>query len=117
MVCTFQVGDHVRISKAKRTFKKGYLPNWTREIFTVVACQSGHPPVYVLQDAHGEVLQGTFYAEEQKVTVTAHKLYKIETILRERTRGKRTQYLVKWEGYPDSFNSWLDKTDITKYKG
>jgi hypothetical protein len=26
----------VRLSKAKRTFKKGYLPNWTEELFTVV---------------------------------------------------------------------------------
>jgi hypothetical protein len=25
----------VRLSKAKRTFKKGYLPNWTEELFTV----------------------------------------------------------------------------------
>ena len=30
----FQVGDQVRISKARRTFKKGYLPNWTREVFS-----------------------------------------------------------------------------------
>jgi hypothetical protein len=28
----------VRLSKAKRTFKKGYLPNWTEELFTVVKC-------------------------------------------------------------------------------
>ena len=25
----FNIGDQVRISKARRTFKKGYLPNWT----------------------------------------------------------------------------------------
>lgn len=25
----FNVGDYVRISKARRTFKKGYLPSWT----------------------------------------------------------------------------------------
>ena len=44
--CKFRVGDQVRISKAKRTFKKGYLPNWTREEFTVVECHSTLPPVY-----------------------------------------------------------------------
>ena len=72
----------------------------------------------MLQDARGETLQGTFYAQElQKVTITADKLYKIETILQERKRGKRTQYLVKWEGYPDSFNSWIDKSELQKYKG
>jgi hypothetical protein len=33
--CTLKVGDRVRISKAKRTFEKGYLPNWTTELFTI----------------------------------------------------------------------------------
>ena len=31
-------GNRVRLSKAKRTFKKGYLPNWTEELFMVVKC-------------------------------------------------------------------------------
>ena len=114
----FQVGDHVRISKAKRTFKKGYLPNWTREIFTVVKYHPGNPPVYKLQDARGEVLQGTFYTQElQKVIITADKLYKIESIVDERKRGRQTQYLVKWEGYPATFNSWINKSELRKYKG
>lgn len=114
----FHVGDHVRISKARRTFKKGYLPNWSREIFTVIACQSGSPPLYVLQDANGHVLQGRFYSEElQKVTITADKLYKIEAILEERKRGKKTEVLIKWEGYPATFNSWIKKSELRKYKG
>jgi hypothetical protein len=36
--CKFSPGDRVRLSKARRTFKKGYLPNWTEELFTVVKC-------------------------------------------------------------------------------
>ena len=28
-----EVGDHVRISKYKNTFAKGYTPNWSEEIF------------------------------------------------------------------------------------
>ena len=31
-----EAGDWVRLSKAKRTFKKGYLPNWTEELFSIV---------------------------------------------------------------------------------
>ncbi len=116
--CKFHVGDRVRISKAKRTFKKGYLPNWTREVFTVIKCHPGNPPVYALEDDQGEVLQGTFYAQElQKVTITTDKLYKIEAILDQRKRGRDVQYLVKWEGYPDSFNSWIHKSEVQKYKG
>ena len=30
----FSVGNQVRIGKAGRTFKKGYLPSWTEEVFT-----------------------------------------------------------------------------------
>ena len=31
----FKVGDHVRISKYKNIFAKGYTPNWSEEIFVV----------------------------------------------------------------------------------
>ena len=33
----FKVGDFVRINKTKRTFDKGYLPNWTQELFQILA--------------------------------------------------------------------------------
>ena len=31
----FKVGDHVRISKYKNNFAKGYMPNWSEEIFII----------------------------------------------------------------------------------
>ena len=31
----FNVGDHVRISKYKNIFAKGYAPNWSEEVFVV----------------------------------------------------------------------------------
>ena len=31
----FKVGDHVRISKCKNNFAKGYTPNWSEEIFVI----------------------------------------------------------------------------------
>ena len=31
----FKVGDHVRISRYKNIFAKGYAPNWREEIFVV----------------------------------------------------------------------------------
>ena len=66
--CKFSLGDGGGISKAKRTFKKGYLPNWTEEVFTVVKCIATRPPVRLFKDDHGEILEGTFYAEKiQKV--------------------------------------------------
>ena len=32
----FKVGDHVRISKYKNIFAKGYNPNWSEEVFLLV---------------------------------------------------------------------------------
>ena len=31
----FKVGDHVRISKCKTIFAKGYTPNWSQEVFVI----------------------------------------------------------------------------------
>ena len=31
----FKVGDHVRISKYKNVFAKGYTPNWSKDVFVI----------------------------------------------------------------------------------
>ena len=31
----FKVGDHIRISKCKNIFAKGYTPNWSEEVFVI----------------------------------------------------------------------------------
>ena len=74
-------------------------------MITVVKCIETSPPVYLVKDDHGEILGGTFYAEElQKVSKT-DDVYKIETILKKRIKGRKVQYLVNWLGYPESFDS------------
>ena len=69
------------------------------------------PVVSGLTDLAGEKILGTFYeAELQKVK--APETYKIEKVLRTRGKGSRKQYLVKWMGYPESFNSWVNQEDM-----
>ena len=65
----FVVGDHVRISKFKQTFDKGYLPNWTEEMFVLSQCVMRTPkPAYRLKDLQNEPILGTFYSDElQKI--------------------------------------------------
>ena len=110
----YRVGDCVRISKAKRQFKKGYMANWTEELFTIVDAHRSEPPVYRLTDWHGERLVGTFYEPElQKVVVSKDKTYRIEEILR--WRNKRREAFVKWVGWPASFNSWIDAKTLVNY--
>ena len=105
---TFQVGDSVRISKARRTFKKGYLPQWTEEIFTIVRIKNTRPPTYVLTDYSNEKLKGSFYKEELQKVTKEDNVYKIEKILKK----EKNRIFVKWLGYPDKFNSWVSRKDF-----
>ena len=102
-----KVGDRVRISKARRVFKKGYLPSWTSELFTVNAVLRTTPTTYTIKDDHDEVLNGTFYEQELQ-KVGEKDQYDIEAVLDQRLdkKGQR-EYLVKWVGYDASFNQWI----------
>ena len=104
------VGDTVRISKARRTFKKGYLPQWTEEVFTVSKKLHTHPPTFTLRDWDGEELKGTFYAQELQKVIKTDDVYRIEKILKE----EKGRLFVKWLGYPDQFNSWVNRKDIVR---
>ena len=109
----FNVGDQVRISKARWTFKKGYLPNWTEEIFTITKRVPRRPPVYKIADYHGEELEGTFYEQElQSFIKKDTDFYRIENVIKSRMRGKRKEYLVKWLGYSNDFNLWVPEDSV-----
>ena len=103
----FDAGDKVRLCQARRPFRKGYLPGWTTEIFTVKSRISTDPPTYEIVDYDGESVLGKFYAEElQRVSKTADDFYDVERVIKTRKRGGVVEHFVKWVGYPDKFNSW-----------
>jgi hypothetical protein len=102
----FSIDDKVRISKKKKTFEKGYTPRWTEEVFTISNIQYTDPITYKITDYNGEEIQGTFY--EQELQKTNQEIYRIEKIIRR--RGNKS--LVKWYGYPESFNSWIDNDSL-----
>lgn len=111
-----QVGDTVRISKSKKTFEKGYTPNWTEEIFMVKSIKRNHYPPYLkLQDLNGEDIDGSFYLDEVQ-RVKDDGMRRIEKILRRRTTQGRKELLVKWLGYPSSHNSWIDADSVVLLK-
>jgi transposase InsO family protein len=101
----FRLGQHVRLSKTKQVFDKGYLPNYTEEIFSISKILNTDPPQYKVADYNGDVIEGSFYAAELQL-VDKPDTYAIEEILSERTVNGIKQYYVKWLGYPPSFNSW-----------
>ena len=45
-----KVGDRVRLNKKFRTFKKGYLPGWTEEVFVVKRVQKEKVPTYKVDE-------------------------------------------------------------------
>ena len=78
----FKVGDHVRVSKYKNIFAKGYTPNWSEEIFVIKE----------------------FKNIDQQID---HQEFRIEKAIRK----KGDKLYVKSKGYDNSFNSWIDKNE------
>ena len=108
----FSVGDHVRISKYKRkVFDKGYTPNWTEEIFVIDKIIPTKPVTYSIVDLMGESIKGSFY--EQELQKAKQQTFRIEKIIRR--DNKKKMALVKWNGYPDKFNSWVNFKDLVNF--
>lgn len=103
----FKLGDMVRISKYKHIFEKGYTPNWTTEIFKINRIQNTDPITYLLVDLKGNEIKGTVYQEELQL-VQHPNVYLVEKFIR--TKGNKVY--VKWLGFDNSHNSWVDKNDV-----
>ena len=104
----FKVGDYVRISKYENTFAKGYMPNWSEEVFVVDKIKNTVPWTYVINDLNGEEITGTFC--ENELQKTNQKEFRIERVI----KRKGDKLYVKWKGYGNSFNRWINKNDIIK---
>ena len=102
----FKVGNHVNISKCKNIFAKGYAPNWSEEVFVIKKVKNTVPWTYVITDLNGEEIIGTF--NEKELQKTNQQKFRIEKIIK--TKGDKLY--VKWKGYDNSFNSWIDKKDL-----
>ena len=108
----FKIGDKVRVSLLKNTFEKGYTSNWSEQIYVIDDIKTSNVHYYYLKDLNGEKIDGTFYQEELlKTNIKDHDFYVIEKIIKK----VGNKYLVKWKGYDDSFNSYVNKNDIVKY--
>ena len=61
---------------------------------------------YVISDLNGKEIVGTFY--EKKLQKANQTEFTIEKVI----RRKGNKLYVKWKGYDNSFNGWIDKEDI-----
>ena len=60
----FGIGDRVRISKYDLPFRKGYKPQFTQEVFEIVAIATKKPPTYTIKNEQEEFIGGKFYKKE-----------------------------------------------------
>ena len=102
----FKVGDHVRISNYKNISAKGYARIWSEEVFVLSGIKNTIPWTYVVSDLNDEEITGSFY--KKKLQKNNQEKFRIEKVL----KRKGDQLYVKWKGYDNLFNSWIDKKDL-----
>ena len=91
----FEVGDHVRISKCKNIFIKGYMPNCIEEIFIIKKIKNTVPWTMLLTILIVKKLLINFMKMNSK------------TLIKQSSEMER-----KRKGYDNSINSWIDKKGI-----
>ena len=80
--------------------------HWSEEVFVIKEDKNTVPWTYVINDFNGEEIIRTFY--ETKLQKTNQQGYRIEKVI----KRKRSKLYVKWKGYDNSFNCWIDKKDL-----
>ena len=101
----FKIWDIVRISKYKNIFAKCYIPNWSEEVLMVKKVKNTVLWTYFIIALNGEEIIATFY--EKGLQQPNQKEFRMEKVIK--TEGDNLY--VKWKGYNNLFNSWIDKKD------
>ena len=109
----YKIGDLVRISLKRRDIfdKPSSNIKWSEELFKIHSINRSNVVTYKIRDLNDEIIRGIFYERELQKTKNTSQEYIIEKIIRK----NKNKYLVKWRGYSDDFNTWIDKKDIIKY--
>ena len=100
-----KMSDIVKILKYKNIFLKGYFLNWSEEVFVIKKVENTVPWIYVISDLNGEEIVGIFY--EKQLQKTNRKELRIEKVI----KRKGDKLYVKWNGYDNSFNTWINKNE------
>lgn len=130
---TFKVGDEVRVEKQRHVFRKGYLPTYSDEVYTITRVRRAPPPTtYRLQNPmDGKQLDGWFYSNQlclvldtdryqggderraSKSKQNESNIYEIDSILKRRVDADGKECcLVSWKGFSHKYDSWIPATSI-----
>ena len=100
------------ISKRTQTFEKGYLPGWSEEIFIISKKFTTTPVTYAVNDVADEEIKGRFCEAALQLIIKENDMHDVEKVLKTRRRNGKIEYYVKWKGYPDKSNSWIDSCSL-----
>ena len=75
-------------------------------MFVISKVKNTVPWTYVINDLSGEEITGNFYENEWQKTNKNE--FRVEKVI----RRKSDKSYVKWKGYDNRFNSWIDKKDL-----
>ena len=109
----FKINDIVRIFlKRRKLFDKptGNI-KWSEELCRIHSIHKSNVVTYKIKDLNNEIIKGIFYEKELQKTKNTTGEYIIEKIL----KTNENKMYVKWRGYSNNFNSWIDKNSVTKY--
>lgn len=112
----FKVGSYVRLSYTKHPFRRAYQQQYTTEIFKIKSriFKQGIP-LYKVVDLNSEPITG-YMKEQEMISIDKNEesLWYIEKILKRRKVKGKLQYFVRWDGFPKSFDSWIDVDQVNE---
>ena len=60
----FKIGDRDRISNYDLPFRRGYRPQFTKDVFEILTISSRKPPTNTIKDEQDEITRGKLYQKE-----------------------------------------------------
>jgi hypothetical protein len=113
----------IHVNRMKYAYDRSARPNSNEP--PVDPDQTVGIPDLVMSDCPEDSFEPLLATQESEKTLTpitpglplvqdAIREYKVEKIIRGRHRNERLEYLVKWEGYPNSRNTWEPQTNLNK---
>ena len=109
----YKINDIVHISlKRRQLFDKSTRNiKWSEELFKIYKINKSNVISYQIKDMNDEIIKGIFHEKELQKTRNTSDEYIIEKVL----KTNRNKIYVKFRGYPNKFNIWVDKNSVTKY--
>jgi hypothetical protein len=108
----FAQGATVRIAHDRLAFTKN-RNRYSDEIYIVKkVCSERVPVVYLLEDLQHKPLRGYFYAAELCAVDLSKTEWRVERVLRTRTRNNICEHLVRWTGHSKVHDSWVSEQDL-----